>query len=186
LDNVNIKREISLKSSAAPFDAGNLNPSNQDYYAGSSREITGDIVLDNARLYIQGDLTVHGSIKGTGAVYVSGDTTLSGDAEVVANEDGVVIFSHGNVQLKGFSATEWMNSVTGNSPEWQKTKLKMKELREGLEAVAAGDYTAVTPPSASEHDYWASPAGLALAVLATDIVPRPGSTTGALFVRRLS
>jgi hypothetical protein len=156
-----------------------------DHYESGDKTVTGDIVLNNAALYVEGDLTVLGSIRGAGAVYVGGDTTFSGDSVVASNEDGVVLYSQGNVHLRGFDGTEWMDQVTaaeGLSLEWQQTKSAFRTLRQYLLEYAANPslsgspHPAFIPPPDTPDDlnaarayYWRSEAGLLLAHLNDDV-----------------
>lgn len=110
VENVNIRSAVEAKS-GVPAGIPNIptSPLTGDCYEGSDTTVAGDLELNNASLYIDGDFTVVGSIRGRGAIFVTGNTTFSGDAEVFANEDGVVVYSQGNVHLKGFDGTLWMD-----------------------------------------------------------------------------
>ena len=189
VENVNIRRAIDAKSSVAtgvPSVPGS--PLSGDYYESGDLTVAGDIELDDANLYINGDLTVVGSIKGAGAVYVAGDTVFSGDSEVVANEEGVVLLSQGNVHLKGFDGTLWMDlrtSSSGRTQEWEETKLSFEMLRGHMNAFVdnpvftAGANPQLAPPpgtppitnSTADDYYWRSEAGLIVANLSSDLAP---------------
>jgi hypothetical protein len=126
LENYDIQREVDSKSSnpSPPITSGSLAG---DYYKASSHLVPGDLVLDDANLYIDGDLTVIGSITGRGSVYVTGDTKFSGDSIVAANEDGIALYGLGNVSLIGFDGSQYMEAIVaaegGDYPAyWQQTK----------------------------------------------------------------
>ena len=79
--------------------------------------INGDLVLDNANLYVSGDLKVNGSITGDGSVFILGDTTFAGSAEVNVVRGGhVAIYSQGHVQLKGFDGSEFLDAAATSDP----------------------------------------------------------------------
>jgi len=199
--NVQIQDAIDAKSGVAVrVPTSPTSPLSGDHYEGSHTTVTGDLILNNASLYIDGDLTVLGSIRGVGAVYVSGDTTFSGDSVVIANEDGVVLYSQGNVHLKGFNGTEWMDAVTasqGRSLEWSQTKQSFQRLKQIVTEFANNPQftTAANPALAPPPDtppigspdpddgpaigfYWRSEAGLLISNLAKDVsIYRPPGIT---------
>ncbi len=198
--NVNIQRSINEKSgvsrSVPPVPAG---PLSGEYYQSSSISVAGDLVLDNASLYIDGDLNVAGSIEGAGAIYVAGNTRFSGNAEVRANEDGVVLYSQGNVHLRGFSGMEWMDTVAdyrGRRAQWEDTKTNIELLQGYLNAFAHGDDSALMAPpetpgpgDGASSFYWGSKAGVALANLAFPLLEDyrpPGVSHNDLLVQMVN
>lgn len=91
-------------------------PAGDYYYAGAS--IQGDLILeDNARVFVEGDLAVNGTITGKGAVLVTGSTDLRGGATVEANDsDFVALMSRGSVSLRGFDGTSFLASLASGDP----------------------------------------------------------------------
>lgn len=209
--NVKIQDAIDAKSGVAVgVPTSPTSPLSGDHYESSSTTVTGDLILNNATLYIDGDLTVLGSIRGIGAVYVSGNTTFSGDSVVLANEDGVVLYSQGNVHLKGFNGTEWMDAVTaaqGRSTEWAQTKESFRRLEQILTDFAndsqftSAANPALAPPSDTPpigspdpvngpaiNYYWRSEAGLLLSNLAYGVsfFNPPGITENDLLFKMVN
>lgn len=178
--NINIKRAIEEKNSGfsgIPSD-GRAGPGT--YYDGGDRTVAGDLVLENANIYVKDDLTIIGSIKGVGAIYVGGKTTFSGDSQVVATEEGIALYSHGDVKLTGFNGTAWMDAVTGNSQDWQDTKESFRRFNDYMSryALNTADNAPMTILRAttygetlSSNSYWSSEAGLILANLSYNIEP---------------
>ncbi len=198
--NVNIKRAIDSKSGvSASVPSSPIAPLNGEYYESGDKTVTGDLVLNNANLYINGDLTVLGSIRGAGGVYVAGDTRLWGDSQVIANEEGIVLYSQGNVHLQGFNGTAWMDVVApsrGRGLEWEQTKQNFQVLQDYLNAYSEGDDSALrvpagTPPAgtlAASLSYWGSDAGIAIANLSfplNDDFRPPGITENDLLWKML-
>lgn len=80
--------------------------------------INGDLLLENANLFVSGDLVVNGSISGSGTVYVDGDTEFSGAATVSVGGDGhVALMSRGNVHLKGFDGNRFLAALAASRPD---------------------------------------------------------------------
>jgi hypothetical protein len=126
MKNIDITTIVNSKSSnsAPPSTSGSLTGT---YYNSGNFTVPGDLELADADLYIKGDLTVIGSIKGRGSVYVTGDTVFSGDSMVSSDEDGIALYSKGNVSLTGFNGDAYMTAVTnsagGDAPaKWTQTK----------------------------------------------------------------
>lgn len=168
VDNVDIRGEIAAKAGnpAPPVTTGTLTG---DYHTVGNHTMTGDMVLDNGRVYIDGDLTVIGSIRGNGAVYVAGDTTFSGDSQISAAEDGVVLYSQGNVSLRGFDGSQYMDAITaaGSSDEmldWAHTKKNFELLNEYLSN--PGDPANFSVGSQDPDRFWASRVGIVTSYLA--------------------
>jgi hypothetical protein len=90
------------------------NPNN--YYAGDV-VINGDLTLQaDARLYVAGNLTVNGSIRGSGAVVVQGDTRFYGDADIKSTgNQSLSLVSKGHVVLSGFNGQAYLDSLTSGS-----------------------------------------------------------------------
>lgn len=120
--------------------------------------INGDVVLDNANLYITGDVTINGSITGSGSIYVDGNTTLDGDSSVIAKDDAnVALFSRGNVTLNGFGGTQFLQDLADADPNnfgvyHDDAKIAMAKIQEAM----LGGYTRATA-TAQQHtdlDAW--------------------------------
>lgn len=62
--------------------------------------IAGDLRLDNALLFVEGDLIVEGGLVGTGAVMVTGATTIRGGVNLTS-DDSIALLGEGNVTLEG-------------------------------------------------------------------------------------
>lgn len=180
IENIPIKQIVNTKSSlsnSVPTLVGPAHPLNGEYYNSSDITVLGDLVLDDASLFINGDFTVLGSISGKGAIYVAGATKFAGDSKIVANEDGVALYSDGSVHLQGFSGTEWLDglSATGGwSKVWSDTKASFKLLNDYLGAYDRDDnpdhFRAHDLPSTgalgTDKFYWGSDAGKVLSNLA--------------------
>jgi hypothetical protein len=198
VENIDIQRAVDRKSGVpTPVPLNPTGPLSGEYYSGD-RTVAADVVLDNASLYVDGDLKVLGSIRGVGAVYVTGSTTFAGDSTVMSNEDGVVLYSKGNVHLRGFDGTEWMNAraaAEGKTLQWNETKECMRRLTQDLESFAAnpqftpGANPAIAPPPdtppisdpTADDYYWRSEAGLVISVLGAPVASyfRPPGITGS-------
>jgi hypothetical protein len=101
-----------------PAVPGPVTLNGANYYAGPV-VIDGDLTLaDNAKLYVRDDLTVRGSLKGTGALVVGGNTTLHGTADVTPGEgDYVSLISGGHVVLSGFRGQEYMENLVATDAD---------------------------------------------------------------------
>ncbi|MEW6277065.1 MAG: hypothetical protein AB1758_00480 [Candidatus Eremiobacterota bacterium] len=62
--------------------------------------IQGDLRLDNALLFVDGDLEVEGGILGTGAVLVKQDTIVRGGVDLTS-DDAIALITEGDVTLDG-------------------------------------------------------------------------------------
>jgi hypothetical protein len=82
-----------------------------DSVSNGQLNIQGDLILDGAHLFVDGDLIVNGSITGEGSVFVLGDTRFSGASSVNVTEGHVSLYSEGHVVLNGFGGTEYLESV---------------------------------------------------------------------------
>ena len=185
VENVDIEQAVSQKSGVSSrIDDVPTAPFVGEYYEGGDKVVRGDIILNNASLYVNGDLRVLGSIRGVGAVYVTGDTTFAGDSTVLSNEDGVVLYSQGNVHLRGFNGTEWLDNLAyarGRNSEWTDTKECIRRLTDALtefsenpQFTAAANPKLAPPPTTppisdptADDYYWSSEAGILTSTLGT-------------------
>src|SRR5205085_2210527 len=62
--------------------------------------VQGDLILNQALLYVKGNLTVQGGLTGSGIVVVLGSTTVTGATDVAAG-NLVALVAMGNVTLIG-------------------------------------------------------------------------------------
>ena len=65
---------------------------------GPNLTINGDLNLDNCLFYVNGSLTVTGSVRGSGAVVVTGSTTIKGGSGLTS-ADSVALLSQGDLNL---------------------------------------------------------------------------------------
>ncbi len=87
-----------------------------EYYLGGSLAHSGDIVLDGATIYINGDVDLVGSLSGTGCVYVDGKTQLYGNASVSGTSEAhVALMSRGDVKLSGFDGTRFLKQLASDA-----------------------------------------------------------------------
>lgn len=76
----------------------------------------GDIILENgAELYIDGNLDLEGSIRGSGSVVVNGATHLRGDVDINPKAH-VALLSRGDVHIEGYDAKSYLDSVSAAQP----------------------------------------------------------------------
>ncbi|MBX3171227.1 MAG: hypothetical protein KF760_27715 [Candidatus Eremiobacteraeota bacterium] len=82
------------------------------YRSGHELTFNGPVKLYDAFLYVQGNLTVHGAISGTGAIVVNGDLNVVGSVEL-DGANNLALLSTGKVTLRGGSATYQSNYFQG-------------------------------------------------------------------------
>lgn len=120
---VNILGKIAANSGATPCTVTStgtttLSPSGGDnklYHSGDLVITDGDLVLNGVELYVDGNVSIKGSITGEGTLYVGGKTTFEGDARILASSpDKVGLFSEGDVKLTGFDGSAYMESLIAN------------------------------------------------------------------------
>jgi hypothetical protein len=83
--------------------SGSTGPLTVDYYTGSTGSLTigGDLTLkDEGVLWVNGDLTIEGGIKGKGLILCGGNTTVNGGADLSA-KNLIALASKGDVKLTG-------------------------------------------------------------------------------------
>ena len=119
IPSVNVANTVAANSSHPDFipNSGS-NTLTSGEYSYSGGVIHGDLVLDDSTLYVEGDLRVNGSISGKGSIYVNGETIFEGDTNIVTEEDrGLAILSSGNVTLKGFNGTQYLEDLAIADPD---------------------------------------------------------------------
>jgi hypothetical protein len=65
-----------------------------------SAVVNGDLNLDNCLLFVVGDLTVRGGVRGSGAIICKGKTTVQGGS-TLTSDDSVALLSQGDINLIG-------------------------------------------------------------------------------------
>lgn len=178
LANIDVAAEVASKSSYdAPSPMGGTLSGN--LYQSTNYSVPGDLVLDDANLYVKGNLTVVGSISGRGSIYVSGDTTFSGDSMVASTDSGVALYSQGNVSLTGFDGSQFMDILThakgGEWPAvWDQAKLDLGLIAGYLES---GNDAHLRVASTNPNDFWGTDVGKMINILSNtaglDASPHP-------------
>lgn len=116
IPDINIEALFSDHSSSPPPNlttvGGVATVSNDSLYSGSL-VLQGDLILeDGAKLFVDGDCKVNGSVSGNGTLYVSGNTELYGDARVSPQEnESLSLVSRGHVVMKGFSGQSYLENL---------------------------------------------------------------------------
>ncbi len=122
-DKVVVKGEV--RNGSAPVEIPTLNPDDfdpagngTDHFtlndgnvgeisgtarASRSLDFAGPLKLDNAQLFVDGDLTLRGGVRGAGAIIATGDVRVIGGAQVETPTE-LAIISGGKVQLAGTGA----------------------------------------------------------------------------------
>ncbi|GMU53349.1 MAG: hypothetical protein AMXMBFR33_24950 [Candidatus Xenobia bacterium] len=141
---VNIPAQIAAKSSSPGpviVPLGQTNIPAGDYYVAGDLNLTGDLHLDGGSLYVQGKLTVNGSVSGNGSVYVGSSTVVHGDSDV-NGQNAIALFSKGNVELRGFDGTAYLETVVNGNPTLTKHltdgKWAIQELENNISSGWAG------------------------------------------------
>lgn len=122
-----------------------------DFYHHGDLTIVGEIELNNANLYVKGNLDVQGGVKGIGSVYVSRETSIRGDTNIryssLAREtegdldpvEGVGLFSKGDITLDGLDGEQYIqDNVLGGPSDpvrkaWDDSKLALERMDQILE-----------------------------------------------------
>lgn len=145
IPDVNIVAKVEGRRSSPPavLTAGTTTlrpPSDKanDLYHGGDLNVQGDLVLDGVNLYVEGDLHINGSITGSGSVFVTGGSTLQGDARIAsATPDTVSLFSEGNIKLSGFNGTEYMEAIGANNAsvlnDWNQLSDSLQDYQQTLD-----------------------------------------------------
>ncbi len=161
LRNVDIQSLVAAKSSVNRVPPATSTTLDQVYYKNGDYIVPGDLTLDDGELYLKGNLTVVGSIKGRGSIYVDGDTVFSGDSSVSSKEDGIALYTSGNVSLTGFNGSAYMEAVTqaagGNyNAKWRQTKDDFSLL---ASYIGSGDPSRFAVGSTNPNAFWGSDVG---------------------------
>lgn len=71
------------------------------YYCGHNLKFEGPVQMDNAFLYVKGNLEILGGLWGTGAIVVDGDVTITGGTSLAAaNDSEVALLASGMITLR--------------------------------------------------------------------------------------
>ncbi len=114
--------------------------------------INGDLELRGVNLFVNGDLEVNGTIKGSGAIYVKGNTSFRGNAELgMSGTEVLALFSKGNVKLEGFDGSQYLEARAAENASFQtwndQAKWAHGQIMETISSTT--NYTnSVTPPTA--------------------------------------
>lgn len=110
-----------------------------EFHFSSDQTLDGDLVLNGATLYLEGNLTVNGSISGEGAIYVTGDSSFLGDTTLAPHTvNKVAIYGEGDIRLSGFNGTDFLNSVANAQTSGSSIRDSLDETRialEGMESI---------------------------------------------------
>lgn len=89
-----------------------------DYYLSGNVTLPFDLILeDGANLFISGDLTVDGAVKGQGKVMVDGDVDMRGDSFITANDDHFVsMMASGDLTIAGFNGDDRLEQLAASDP----------------------------------------------------------------------
>lgn len=111
-------------------------------YVSSDHSQSGDLTINGnlelvsgSALFVDGDLTVNGSVRGIGSVYVSGDVTVQGGDAVVSTSEpqGAAILSGGKVTLQGLDAGGYLDTLGtsyGFSPDVDRLKVLLQNYQD--------------------------------------------------------
>lgn len=71
------------------------------YVCRGDLQVTGDLDLSNAVLFVEGDLTISGGVRGKGAVIATETTTIN-DGVAISTDNQVALLSGGDVTITGY------------------------------------------------------------------------------------
>ncbi len=188
LPSLDIPASVAGKSGSPPPSIAAVGTSTlgtgtpEDFYSAGPVNVNGDLVLNGATLYVEGDLTVNGSISGDGNLYVNGRTSLRGDARLVPNDDRkVTVYSKGSIELLGFDGDAYLDALAGSDPQFaiwhSEARTALQELQDIFRANGPG-YLAVnefTPAGAIREGFQAK-----LGSDVTSAAPRGGGDKNVL------
>lgn len=87
-----------------------------NHYLSSGLDVSGDLLLEpGAKLFVEGDALVNGSIRGEGSVYVNGEIHFYGDTQI-ASGNRMAVLSSGDIHLEGFDGTAYLRGIPGAAP----------------------------------------------------------------------
>lgn len=97
------------------------------YLAGDLNYV-GDLELNDTNLYVNGSVNVTGAIRGKGSLFVVGNTSLHGDAQVqAAAGEQVSLLSHGSVTLQGYDGSDYLKSLDASAYSSLQSNLQILE-----------------------------------------------------------
>lgn len=114
---IDVAGEVAAHSgSPVTYTAGQTTLGPGTFKIGSNSSYGGNLVLKpGTTLYVDGNFTVTGSLSGQGSIYVNGDVQVNGATEV-HSDDKLALAAQGNVTLKGFNGSKWLNDLPGAAP----------------------------------------------------------------------
>lgn len=71
------------------------------YHCAHDLTYTGGLTLNDAFVYVKGNLTIMGGIQGRGAIVVDGNLRVQGDTALKAGQNQVALLASGTVELQG-------------------------------------------------------------------------------------
>lgn len=160
------------------------------YFAGD-QVIQGDLRLENgAELYVKGNLTVNGSIEGSGTVAVTKFTTLKGSSYLSATEGQyVALMSREGVSLTGFDGTSFLNTFTSSTPslasDWNEVQGAIKGLQDMTDPTKPpGDWAGEKPYSNGDFDLTRQPLSTKNGAAARLEHAMPSGATGTFLAQK--
>ncbi len=175
-DHQSFPQPNGLLTAGSSFSGGYLFVKDQRF-VGGDLEVNGDLVLSQEHdpgqpstegtLYIRGDLTVNGGIRGTGSVFVEGRVTINGGNTVIQTNQptGVALLASGDVCLQGVSADGYLDQLATTHPatvgvtrDLLNTKLSQFALLNDRTAYFNLTNQLVREPApGTATDYWVNP-----------------------------
>ena len=111
-------------------------------YVNGNVVINGDLDLSQGSLYVKGNLTVNGSVRGRGSLYVDGNVTVQGGSAVVQTDQatGTTLLASGDVTLKGLDAAGYLDALATAYPSTVgRSYANLKQKLVAMQASAEGN-----------------------------------------------
>ena len=174
-------------ASFAPSPSGTSVAAEGDFYVPNDLDIAGDLRLDDAELFVNGDLSVDGSIFGNGTIWVKGNTLFYGDPTIRSQPNASVsVFSHGNVELRGFKGRQFLEHHVQSSGDanlekaWTDTKTALRGLQTAMAGMVGSDLKQGEAGDKSTQAYRAVLGGTGLGSSVTRPTGMQSDTLGTL------